>query len=249
MQKSGNAAPSGALELKVIRAAEKPATAPTVLVPDKWVPDAVKQFDPRSRLGEYVKACAKLLPRAMALELIERMTSAVVIEASLALKHFSGGIHPETGDFEEERATLIHGYGVVSRHYVTNNAANFIAARMAGGVAASTIAFFNYHGIGQSSGTAEAQTNTALQAELSTAYVADNTRATGAQTQPGTSNMYQTVATNTVDAACGILEHGIFDQAATGGGTLLDRSTFAVVNLAINDSLQTTYQFTITAGG
>ena len=67
MQTSGGAAPSGALELKVIRAAEKPATAPTVLVSDKWVPDAVKQFSPRSRLGEYVKACARLLPRAMAL--------------------------------------------------------------------------------------------------------------------------------------------------------------------------------------
>jgi len=250
MQTSGGAASSGALELKVIRAAEKPATAPTVLVSDKWVPDAVKQFSPRSRLGEYVKACARLLPRAMALELIDRLASTVVIESSLALKHFSGGLHPETGEFDEQHAVLIHGYGVVSRRFVTNVAATKIAAWM-GGVAASSIATFKYHGIGQSSAPAESQTNTALGGELTTQYVVDNTRATGDQTNPGFSNMYQTVGTNTNDlgGGVGIVEHGIFDMPGTGAGNLLDRSTFSVVNLALNDSLQTTYQFTITAGG
>ena len=105
----------------------------------------------------------------------------------------------------------------------------------------------NFHGIGTGA-TAEAVGDTALVTELTTEYNPDNTRATGAQSEAA-ANIYRTVGTNTVDAAAGIQEHGVFDQAATGGGVLLDRSVFAVVNLGIGDSLESTYDFTVTAGG
>src|SRR3989304_659539 len=38
-------------------------------------------------------------------------------------------------------------------------------------------------------------------------------------------------------------------QAATGGGTLMDRSVFAVINVASGDSIQFTYTLTLNSGG
>lgn len=104
-----------------------------------------------------------------------------------------------------------------------------------------------YHGIGTGGG-AEATGDTALTTELTTQYNPDNTRATGSTTENG-ANVYRTVGTNTVDASVGITEHGIFSQAATGGGVLLDRSLFSVVNLVSADSLESTYDLTVAAGG
>ena len=54
------------------------------------------------------------------------------------------------------------------------------------------------------------------------------------------------MATNTVDGAAAVTEHGIFSAAS--GGILLDRSVFSVINLASGDSIQSTYQLTFTAG-
>lgn len=109
---------------------------------------------------------------------------------------------------------------------------------------------FRYHGFG-TGGTAEATGDTTLVTELTTQYASDNTRPTGTQTNNG-ATVYRTVATLSPDTGgtIAITEHGIFSQAATGGGTLLDRSLFAAVNLvAGSDSLQVTYDFTVNAGG
>jgi hypothetical protein len=104
-----------------------------------------------------------------------------------------------------------------------------------------------YHGIGTGT-TSETPSDTALVTELTTQYDPDNTRATGTQVENG-ANVYQTVGTNLVDSGVAITEHGILDQAAVGGGVLLDRSVFSVINLGSGDSLQSTYDFTCTAGG
>jgi hypothetical protein len=107
-----------------------------------------------------------------------------------------------------------------------------------------------FHGIGTGT-TAEAIGDTALVTELTTEYNPNSTRATGSQTEAA-ANIYQTVGTNTLDSGTpAVTEHGIFTQAATGGGTLLDRSVFAAINLvgANGDGLQTDYRFTVTAGG
>jgi len=120
------------------------------------------------------------------------------------------------------------------------------------GVAAMVDAFtntfeletFNFHGVGTGS-TAEAVTQTALTTELTTQLSPDNTRATGAQTQPS-ANIYQSLATTTYDASQGVQEHGLFSQSATGGGTLWDRSQFSIIN---STSIQHTHQTTVPAGG
>lgn len=104
-----------------------------------------------------------------------------------------------------------------------------------------------FHAIGTGT-NAEATGDTALQTELTTQYNPDNTRATGTTTENG-ANIYRTVGTNTVDASAAITEHGILSQAAVAGGVLLDRSVFSAVNLANGDSLESTYDLTLTAGG
>lgn len=108
---------------------------------------------------------------------------------------------------------------------------------------------FDFHGFG-TGGTAEAVGQTALVTELTTQYATDNTRPTGTPSQPS-ANIYQSVGTLDPDADVAITEHGLFSQAATGGGTMLDRSLFSVVNVtgATGDSLQATYQFSISSGG
>jgi hypothetical protein len=80
----------------------------------------------------------------------------------------------------------------------------------------------------------------------------DNVRPTGSQTE-NAANIYRTVATYSPDSGTNprpITEHGLFSQAATGGGVMLDRSVFSAVNLVPSaDSLQATYDFTINSGG
>jgi len=108
-----------------------------------------------------------------------------------------------------------------------------------------------FHGFGTGT-TAEAVGDTALVTELTTQYASDNTRPTGSLTEGASANIFRTVATLSPDTGgtIAVTEHGIFSQAATGGGTLLDRSVFSAVNLvAGSDSLQATYDLTISAGG
>lgn len=136
-------------------------------------------------------------------------------------------------------------FGLASCRVVTTAGVNYIVDAFQNLVEPENL---RYHGIGTGT-NAEAVGNTALQTELTTQYQTDNTRPTGTTgEQAGNANVYETTATITVDASVAITEHGIFSQAATGGGTLLDRSVFAAVNLASGESLQATYQLTFTAG-
>lgn len=143
------------------------------------------------------------------------------------------------------RTGEIEPLGLASLRVVTNAGVNYIVDAFQNLVELEN---FKYHGIGTGT-TEESASDTALVSELSTQYDPDNTRATGSLTEGSSANIFRTVGTNTVDAAVAITEHGIFTQAATGGGTLLDRSVFSVVNLAAGDSLQTTYDLTVQAGG
>lgn len=105
-----------------------------------------------------------------------------------------------------------------------------------------------YHGLG-TGGAAEAAGNTALTTELTTQYSSSNTRPTGSiGEKSGDAKTYETSATITVSASVAATEHGVFNQAATGGGVLLDRSLFTVVNLANAESIQATYQLTFPSG-
>ncbi len=134
--------------------------------------------------------------------------------------------------------------GLAGMRVVTTAGVGFIVDAFQNSV---ELELMNFHGIGTTN-TAEAVGDTALAAEITTQYNPDNTRATGTQGENG-ANVYQTVGTNTVDATVAAVEHGVLSQAATGGGVLLDRTVFTVVNLASADSLESTYELTVTAGG
>lgn len=142
----------------------------------------------------------------------------------------------------------ITDYGLVSMRVVTTAGVNFIAACFAG-TAGKEPENMRYHGIGTGT-TAEAVGDTALVTELTGNLNPNNTRATGTLETGATANIFKTVATNTVDPASpvSVTEHGIFDQASTAGGTLLDRSVFSAISMSSGDSLQTTYELTFTAG-
>ncbi len=136
-----------------------------------------------------------------------------------------------------------HDLGLASLRVVTNNGVGFIVDAFQNLVELENMKF---HGIGTGT-NAEAAADSALQTELTTQYNPDSTRATGTTTEAA-ANIYQTVATNSVDATVALTEHGIFTQAATGGGVLLDRSVFSAVNLVSGDSLATDYRLTVVAG-
>jgi hypothetical protein len=135
--------------------------------------------------------------------------------------------------------------GLVCTKVITNAGVTFLRDDFnAGGQDVSTLKF---HGAGTGT-TAENVTDTALVTESTTALNPDSTRATGTQATNGT-NVYRTVGTLTFDATAAITEHGVFNQAATGGGTLWDRSVFTAINVATGDSIQFTYDCTFSAGG
>lgn len=134
--------------------------------------------------------------------------------------------------------------GLASLRVVTNAGVAFIVDAFQNLVELENM---KYHGLG-SGGTAEAVGDAALVTEFTTQYNPDSTRATGTTTESA-ANIYQTVATNNFDATVAVTEHGIFSQAATGGGVLLDRSLFSTINLASGDGLQSDYRLTFTSGG
>lgn len=138
-------------------------------------------------------------------------------------------------------------YGLASLRVVTDTGVGFIVDAFQNLVEAENM---KYHGFG-TGGTAEAAGQTALVTELTTQYATDNVRPTGTTTEGASANIYRTVATLSPDTGgtIAITEHGVFSQAATGGGVMLDRSLFAAVNLvAGSDSLTATYDLTFPSG-
>lgn len=133
----------------------------------------------------------------------------------------------------------IEDYGLVGRHLIVTAGKNFVAGAFNNTNEPESL---KYHGLGTGI-TAAAVGDTALQTELTTQYNPDSTRATGSQAV--STNVYTTVGTNTLDAGAAVTEWGLFTQAATGGGTLLDRQVFSALNLSASDSLQTTYALTV----
>jgi hypothetical protein len=196
--------------------------------PTFWIP---KIWAPKTRLGLLAWKAACYLPPELADELLDAIRSVAIIESSLSLVH----VRPGRRDID---------YGVVSRKVITDVGAAAVVNAFRNTVELET---FNFHGLG-TGGAAEAASNTTLTTELTTQYSTDNTRPTGTQSAPA-ANQYQTVATITVDANVSITEHGLFSQAATGGGTLWDRSLFTALALNSGDSIIATYIATITAGG
>lgn len=210
---------------------------------DAWVPEdlqaKLKAFNPRSQMGAIVRECLGYLPAELAAELVERISSNVILESCLRVVTF----HPR-----EDGTIEVRDYGIVSEKAVTNTGVAYLVDAFQN--VSAEPENFKFHGIGTGDGTAlaEAASNTALATELTTQYSPDNTRATGSLTE-NAANVFRTVGTNTVDASVTIQEHGIFTVATSGSGTLLDRSLTGGNALTSGDSIQTTYDLTCTAGG
>ena len=120
---------------------------------------------------------------------------------------------------------------------VTNAGVAFEAATFAGGTSTSA---FNYHDSGTGTNAA-AVTDTALQTPTALARVA------GTQSTPGSTNVYQTVATLSYNNTFAITEWGLF--SASTSGTLWDRRVFSAINVVNGNAIQFTYQLTIPSGG
>lgn len=166
------------------------------------------------------------------------------IARRLGMPTFMGALFAEVLTGRGDRIDL----GLVSVRVVTTAGVGFIVDAFQNTVELETMKF---HGIGTGT-TAAAVGDTSLQTELSTQYNPDNTRATGTTAEGASANIYQTVATNTLDSGTvAITEHGILSQASTAGGVLLDRHVFSAINLdgTQGDGLQTTYELTVSAGG
>lgn len=92
-------------------------------------------------------------------------------------------------------------------------------------------------------GTAENANQTALVTEVESRVSGTSSRVTITVTN----DTYQVVGTiGPVGTARAVTESGLFDQLASGGN-MLTRALFSVVNLAIGDSIQLTWQLKFTS--
>jgi hypothetical protein len=137
-------------------------------------------------------------------------------------------------------------YGLVSTRMVTTAFCEFLAAQLI--TDSSAIGDFKYHETGTDDTPGEAVGDVGLQL-FSTEMVGD-IRAVGTQVQGASAVGYKSVATVTYDGTGGaIVEHGLFNNTRASGGTLMDRSVFAAINVVSGDSIAFTYELTLTAGG
>lgn len=230
MNTQSTLAPSGALALKVMRGGSHSAVPPKVLSFFEILRHGLPWFGLSREVALWrLKNTPHLL----------RGLWRVLVARCFRLSNFFGAVSLAVIKADGR----VVDYGLASLRVVTDNGVGYIVDAFQNLVELENM---KYHGIGTGT-NAEAASNTALQTELSTAYNPDSTRATGSTTESA-ANVYRTVGTNTVDGSAAVTEHGIFSQAATGGGVLLDRSVFSAVNLANGDSLQTTYDLTFSSG-
>lgn len=218
--------------------------SPEIMVPGLWMPPPLERamrLPVKSNLGRQVRSILHYAPRDARAELLDRLVSCAIIESQLALKVIRG--EESLANYLDRR--LVEDYGAVGYKVVTNNGVAFIVDAFQNSVEVENLKF---HGIGTGS-TAENATDSALVTELTTEYNPDNTRATGSLTEGASANIFRTVGTNTLDGTPGaaLREHGVFSAAAAG--TLLDRTVFSAITLSSGDSLQSTYDLTVTAGG
>jgi len=186
------------------------------------------------RLTNFLRNQLRAVPALVAYRFLGQIFGLVYIESALYIqvRHADG---------------TITDYGCVGRRVVTDAGVAFIVDAFQNLVELENL---KYHGFGTGT-TAEAANQTALVTEFTTEYVSNNNRPTGTTTEGATGNIYRTVATFTPDSGgtLAVTEHAVFDQAANSGGTMLDRTKFAAINLVTpNDSIVATYELTLTSG-
>lgn len=237
MKAGGAVAPAGTLGLIVRRG---PAQ---IIEGNEWpstlrLREIVKHGLPQHGLDPEVNAWRRANARNL-----QRRLKHVLAARALRIPSFYGALFLEKYDGKRGEVLPL---GLASLAVVTTAGVGYIVDAFQNTVELESM---NFHAFGTGT-NAEAVGNTALQTELTTQYATDNTRPTGTQSENG-ANVYRTVATLDPDADVTIAEHGILSQASNAGGVLLDRSQFTGVALggAAGDTLQATYDFTVTSGG
>lgn len=240
MDARGAVAPSGSVSLRVIRDG-KITDEPFELVPDfparpLTLAEVIQHGCPQAGLPEHINRW-----RRSNVPNLWRGARRVFGARLLRSSHVYGALYLRV--FRADGS--VDELGLASMRVVTDAGVAFIVDAFQNTTELENLKF---HGFGTGTNN-EAAADTALQTELTTEYATDNTRPTGTTAEGATANIYRTVATLDPDSAVAITEHGVFSQAATGGGTLLDRSKFSAVNLAASgDTLQATYDLTFTSG-
>lgn len=128
-------------------------------------------------------------------------------------------------------------YGLISTRLVTTAFVNYVVDELI--TETSQWGDFKYHdsGIGV---TGANITDTDIE-------TTDNeSRATGTQVE-NAANIYESVGTISYSGTLAITEHGLFSQSS--GTTLMDRHTFSAINVVNGDSVQFTFDLTVSAGG
>ena len=199
------------------------------------------EYAPKSEFGRLLRDAAAVLDPEDAVRLIEYASKSIVVESSLSLK-----ILRKDGTVED--------LGCVGKKLVTTAGVNYLVAYLIGGTAALTTV---YHGLGTGV-TAAAIGDTLIQTEIATADYTSSVRATGTHVTGASSNIYQSVATNTIAAGgpLAITELGIMtgsaanspNTAASATNTLFDHFVFASQSLNTGDGLQSTFNLTFAAG-
>ncbi len=208
---------------------------------DAWIPAKLKaqmrEWDPKTRLGQIIKDCFGYLPEEMAAELFNRvMSCGVFFDSSLELVIFR---HPDS--IYRHGGPLVNPLGIVSRKKVTTQGVTALC------VAWGNAAFdMKYMGLGTASG-AEANTDTTASfVEITATHYTGSTRVTC--THAESTNTVPIVGTHTqATAGDTIEEHGIFDSATQEAGNLWDRSLTGTQTLGVGDGLQGTLTLTASA--
>lgn len=215
--------------------------SPEVYVHDKWLPPEIQlAFKTKhTPLAKAVKSVLRYVRHDMpgardaVGELLERLSASLVIHSNLHL-------------FAHRNGVLISDYvGWAGWKVITTAGVNFLVDAWQNSVELEVLKF---HGIGTGS-TAEAVGDTTLVTELTTEYNPDSTRATGSLTEGASANIFRTIGTNTLDGTPGaaLREHAVFSAATAG--TMWDRTVYSAITLSSGDSLQSTYDCTVSAGG
>jgi len=239
MELTADVRPSGSLGLKVIRNPDRSVWPQHELTIDEIVKYAWPQRGADDEVNAWRRANKHNLARGLRKVLAAR---------ALKIPHIYGALFLTklTPDGPVD-------LGLASMRLVTANGVKAVTDALNN--VTTPLSTMNFHGFGTGV-VGEAATDTALGTEETTQYATDNTRPTGtgrASAVSGNNATYTTVGTYSPDSGTSprpITEHGVFSQAATGRGTLLDRSVFSVVNLVtLADSLQATYVLTVNSGG
>lgn len=224
-----------------------------IITKGAWIPDGlqarIKEFNPRTEFGALVKEILQkwYLPAEMANELLDRITSIVVMESQLAVKVLRNPNSPLLIGHN-----FVEDYGIVSRKVITTTGVERLVDVFQSSTA--NLGPFRWHALGLSS-AAESTADTALTNELTTAGYGSATRSSGSQTTGSAgAHVYETVGTITIDSVTSgtpmvVQEHGIFQTSGRGSTGLWDRSLTGTQSLSTGDSLQGTYDLTISAGG